>query len=104
MTSRLLKNHKDYVKSINLKSCNRAQLLEHLTEAQDQVKFLVNYLPGLRNTFANLKEMYRTNTVDGWYEFEANKDRRQYPYSLAWYQYYLARVKYIQRRLEYVLY
>ena len=102
--SKLLKEHKDYVKSETLKSCNRAELLKHLTEAEEQLKFLELYLSGLRDTFAEMKKMYRTNTVDGWYEFEANKDRRQYPYSLAWYQYYLARAKYIRRRLEYVLY
>lgn len=97
--SRLLSNNKDILSSKSIKKYNRRELLAHLAEVKKQLDIVEQYIQGCRTAFAHSKN----GQTDDWREFEINKDRKQYPTSHAYYQHYLARIGYIERRLQYIL-
>lgn len=97
---KLPRGAKDIFNSRKLKRYNRRELLLHLVEVEEKLSDIKD---GMSSQTVYVS-FYKENPRDPWISFETTRPTGYYPIINAFYQHYLARAKYIRRRLEYVLY
>lgn len=98
----LLMNYEGLFNSRKLKHCTRSELLVHLAEAQESLSGAKRQVESSQRSFQQSREFRRDNMIDRWYEIEVNRNRGHYEADYAYYQHLSTRIKYIERRLEYV--